>query len=111
MQIGDVTVDEGDTANFEATLSRESGKTVTVTWTASLETGDTAESADLGSTLSGTLVFDPGETSKPVEVATAEDTTDEPDETFTVTLTGGTTRRRPLRRRKARSSTTMPHRR
>ena len=89
MQIGDVTVDEGDTANFEATLSRESGKTVTVTWTASLETGDTAESADLGSTLSGTLVFDPGETSKPVEVATAEDTTDEPDETFTVTLTGG----------------------
>ena len=89
MQIGDVTVDEGDTATFTATLSPESGKTVTVTWTASLETGDTAAFADLGSTLSGTLVFDPGETSKPVEVATVEDLLDEDDETFTVILTGG----------------------
>ena len=89
MDIENVNVDEGDTANFTATLRQESGKTVTVNWTASLETGDTAESADLGSTLSGTLVFDPGETSKPVAVATAEDLLDEDSETFTVTLTGG----------------------
>ena len=89
MDIGDVNVDEGDTANFTATLRQESERTVTVNWTASVETGDTAESADLGSPLSGTLVFDPGETSKPVAVGTAEDLLDEDSETFTVTLTGG----------------------
>ena len=87
LRVGSVGILEGQTVIFTPTLSAASGKTVTATWTASVESGDTAEPADLRGTLTGTLSFDPGETSQRIFVSTAEDSLDEGYETFTVTVT------------------------
>ena len=86
LSVNDADANEGDGVVFTVTLSAESEKEVTVTYTASVESGDTAESGDLSGTLSGSLTFSPGDTSKTLTVSTTEDTTDEDDETFTVTL-------------------------
>ena len=78
---------EGGTLTFTVTLSVASEDTVGVTWTASAGgVSDTADTGDLAGTLTGTLSFAPGDTSKTFTVSTTEDTTDEADETFTVTL-------------------------
>ena len=82
---------EGDDMTFEVTLSGEGEEDdVTATWTASIESGDTAVAADLGSTTTGTLTIEggTGATSTSFKVPTVQDTTDEHDETFTVTLSG-----------------------
>ena len=86
--VSDASASEGEIASFTATLSAVSGKTVTVNWTASVESGDTAESSDLEATRSGSLTFAPGDRTKTFTVGTTEDTTDEDNETFTVTLSG-----------------------
>ncbi len=88
MGVSDGSASEGEIVSFTATLSAASGKTVTVNWTASAESGDTAESSDLGNTRSGSLTFPPGTLTKTFTVGTDEDTTDEDNETFTVTLSG-----------------------
>ena len=79
---------ESDGVAFTVTLSAAATTDVTVTWTASIETGDTAEAADFGST-TGTVTVVATQTTGTFTVPTAgdpEDTTDEDDETFTVTL-------------------------
>ena len=82
---------EGGTLTFTVTLSVASEHTVGVTWTASAGgASDTADTGDLAGSLTGTLSFAAGETSKTFMVSTAEDTTDEAAETFTVTLSGPT---------------------
>ena len=86
VSVADASASEGNAVSFTVTLSAASGKEVSATWTASIETGDTASAADLTGTLSGTLSFDPGATQQTFTVATTEDAVDEPDETFTVTL-------------------------
>ncbi len=90
LSINDASADEGDGAEFTATLSAASEKTITVGYTASVETGDTAASGDLSGTPSGTLTFararGGGPTSRTFTIATKEDNVDEDDETFTVTL-------------------------
>ena len=80
---------EGDAGaaplTFTVTLSAASGQTVTVNYAAA------SGSATLGTDFaaaSGTLTFDPGETSKPVPVQVSGDLLDEANETFTVTLSG-----------------------
>ena len=91
LSVNDVSGSEGGTLTFTVTLSVASEDTVGVTWTATAGgVSDTADTGDLAGSLTGTLTFAPGDTSKTFTVSTAEDTTDEADETFTVTLSGPT---------------------
>ncbi|MCP4348818.1 MAG: hypothetical protein GY795_25345 [Desulfobacterales bacterium] len=87
LDIDNASVSEGDsgtvTAQFFVTLSPASGKTVTVDYA----TADvTASAGDDYSTVSGTLSFSPGQTSKIVEVIVFGDVEDEADETFQINL-------------------------
>ena len=87
LDVDDVTVTEGDSGTVNATftvrLSTASGRTVTVDWATS--DGTATAGADY-TTGSGTLTFAAGETEKTFDVAVTGDTVDEPDETYTVTL-------------------------
>ena len=88
LSVANAAASEGDDLSFAVTLSAAAAAEVTATWTASIETGDTAVAADLGSTKTGTVTVAIGDTDATITVATAEDTTVEVNETFTVTLTG-----------------------
>jgi hypothetical protein len=89
LSIGDVSVTEGNggtvNAAFAVTISAASGKTVS----ASFATADGTASAGADyQAATGSLTFNPGETSKTVTVAVNGDTANEPDETFFVNLSG-----------------------
>ena len=86
LSVADASATEGSAVTFTATLSPASGRTVTVNWATSAETGDTATSGTDFTAANDTLTFMPGDTTATFTVATAEDTLDEPDETFTMTL-------------------------
>ena len=88
LSVADAAASEGDDLSFTVTLSAAAAADVTATWTASIETGDTAVAADLGTTKTGTVTVAIGDTDATITVATVEDTTVEVNETFTVTLTG-----------------------
>ena len=88
LSIADAAATEGSPVSFTVTLSAAAAATVTATWTASIETGDTAVAADLGTTTTGTVTVAIGDTMGTFTVATAPDTTVEVNETFTVTLSG-----------------------
>lgn len=82
---------EGDSGNntqliFDVSLSAESGKTVTVTYSTA---GDTAtQGIDYTAITSGTLTFAPGDTGpKQIEVTVLGDDIQEPSETVTLNLT------------------------
>jgi hypothetical protein len=79
-------VPEGDSgttnANFQVSLSTASDSTVTVDWDTSNGTADSSDYAED----SGTLTFQPGQTSKTVSVAVYGDTDVEGDELFYVYL-------------------------
>ncbi len=87
VSINDVTVAEGNAgtapATFTVSLDRPSPSPVTVDFATA--NGSAVAPADYAST-AGTVTFAPGETTKPVIVPVNGDTVDEPDETFTVTL-------------------------
>lgn len=91
ISVGNVTVPEGNvgptSASFSVTLSQPSAATVTVGWT----TGDASAVApnDYASA-SGTVMFDPGDTSETVSVNVSGDALAESDETFSVTLSAPT---------------------
>ena len=70
-------------AVFTVTLSAASGRTVTVDYTT---TSGTATAGTDFTTTAGTLTFAPGTTSRTISVPLTNDTTDESNETFTVTL-------------------------
>ena len=79
--------DEGDALSFTVTLSPATDQEVTASWAVSTSgTANTASSADLSGTTSGSLTFAADETSKTITVNTVEDSIHELDETFTVTL-------------------------
>ena len=87
LSIGDASVDEGDsgstTLDFTVTLDRTATDTVTVDW----ETSDGTATAGTDYTAgNGSLTFSSGDSSKTVSVTVAGDNVDEPNETFTVTL-------------------------
>ena len=88
LSVADAAATEGSNVSFTVTLSAAAATTVTATWTASIETGDTAVAADLGATKTGTVEITAGDTDATITVATVEDTTVEVNETFTVTLSG-----------------------
>lgn len=84
LSVDDVSApEESQSAAFTLSLSRESGKIVTVAYA----TGDGSATApgDYASR-SGTIIFLAGETSKAVSVGVVNDALVEPDETFTLAL-------------------------
>jgi len=85
VSINDVTDTEGvgATSDFTVTLSEVSGQTVTVNWATA---NGTALAGSDYTAASGTVTFDPGETTQPVSVSLLNDGTSEADETFVVNL-------------------------
>ena len=86
LSIMDASVEEGRTARFRVTLNGETEQPVTASYGTQSAQGDTATAGTDYHTKSGTLSFSVGTTEQTIEVATREDSVDEPDETFTVTL-------------------------
>ena len=87
VSVADATAEEGDPVKFTVALTAVSGREVTVNWATSVETGDTATAGtDFTAVPATTLTFRPGETEQAVTVQTTDDTIDEGNETFTVTL-------------------------
>ena len=87
LSIGDVTVGEGAEAEFTVTLSAVSGLAVMVDFT----TSDVSALAELDyETRSGRLTIPAGSTTGKIPVPVLDDVLDEPDETFTVTLSNPT---------------------
>ena len=87
--IGDVTVTEGGDLSFEVNLSNPSAEDINVTFTTS--DGTAVEGSDYNAT-TYTVFFPAGSTTGTVTVPTIQDTTDEPDETMTLSVqstTGG----------------------
>ena len=91
LSIADAEGDEDAGVEFTATLTTAVSAKVTATWTASIESGDTASAADLAATKTGEVEFDADATEAKFTVPVNNDTTDEPDQTFTVTLSGVST--------------------
>jgi len=97
VSIADDSGAEGGSVTFNVTLSTASGQTVTVDYDTSDNASATA--GDDYTAASGTVTFLPGSVLETITVSTLQDTLDEVDETFTVTLsnpvntsiTGGTT--------------------
>ena len=83
LSIADVSVPEAGAASLPVTLSAPSGKTITVAYATA--TGTAAAGTDFAAA-SGTLTFAPGVTTQQVPVPLIDDTLDEDDETFTVTM-------------------------
>ena len=88
LSVADVSANEGGTMTFTVTLSRASTEPVTVRWaTSSLDAdGDDSVAGTDYTAGNGTLTFGATDTSKTFTVTTREDTADEENETFTVTL-------------------------
>ncbi len=89
--IGDVSIVEGNSgisiATFNVTLSPASGSTVKVDYATA---NDTATSGSDYQSTTGTLTFNPGDTSKPINVTINGDRLIEPDENFFVNLSNAT---------------------
>ena len=87
LSVADASIVEGNsgpaTATFNVTLSVASTQTVTVSFATSNGTA-TAGSDYTGG--SGTVTFNPGQTSRPIGVLVTGDSVSEANETFTVTL-------------------------
>ena len=88
ISIEDQSVTEGDagtsTLTFNVTLSNPSDQTVTVDYTTTDDTATTADGDYVAA--SGTVTFNPGQTTQTVDVTVNGDLTHESDETFTVDL-------------------------
>jgi hypothetical protein len=87
VSVGDASGVEGGPIAFAVTLSGPYEASVTV------DVGTLAGTASEGTdyeALGTTITFDPGTTSKTVQVTTLEDAIDEPDETFTLSLSSPT---------------------
>ena len=87
ISITDTNVVEGRTASFTVRLSTPSGRKVTVQFATF---NGSADAPSEYATTAGTLTFDVGETTRTIEIATVDDSFDEPDETFSVRLTSPT---------------------
>ena len=83
LSIANATVEEGATAEFTVTLSMDSAQSITVNYWTSDGTAEAAWTTTLRLALTA---FSPGELVHTISVPTIEDENDEPNETFTVTL-------------------------
>ena len=91
LTIGDAQRAEGNTGTaplaFNVILSAASGRTVTAAYATTA--GSASAGSDFAAT-SGTVTFNPGQTSRQISVTVNGDSTVEADETFTVTLSAPT---------------------
>ena len=87
VSVSDASASEGDAVEFTVSLSAASSQQVTVQFGTS---GGTAASGTDFTAASGTLTFVANETSKTVSVSTTNDSLDEENETFTLTLSSPT---------------------
>ena len=87
VSVSDASAAEGDAVAFAVSLSATGSQQVTVQYATS---GGTATSGTDFTAESGTLTFAANETSKTVSVATTDDSVDEANETFTLTLSSPT---------------------
>ncbi len=91
LSIADVSLTEGNSGSsamtFTVSLSTASSKAITVAYATA---DNTATAGSDYTAVSGTLTFNPGETSKTFNVNIAGDSSPESDETFTVTLSSPT---------------------
>ena len=83
VSVSDASAAEGDSVAFTVSLSAASDREVTVDYATS---DGTAERGADFTAVAGTLTFAAGDTSSTVSVATTDDSVDEEDETFTLTL-------------------------
>ena len=83
VSVSDASAAEGDAVAFTVSLSAATSQQVTVAYATS---DGTATAGSDYTAESGTLTFAANETSKTVSVATTDDSVDEDDETFTLTL-------------------------
>ena len=87
LSVADASVTEGDsgttTMTFTVTLNPTTSGQVTVNWATADGTATAGTDYTAGN---GTLTFNAGDSSKTVSVSVAGDNVDEPNETFTVTL-------------------------
>ena len=95
LTIADASVTEGGEAQFTVTLTPVSGRDVSVQWTTGDDGADGANQATAGSdytaqTTAATLTIAAGSATGTIGVQTTEDSVDESDETFTVTLASPT---------------------
>ena len=97
LSINNVSQNEGNSGTTPFTFTVSLSKVSTLTTTVNFATADgTATTSASGpgnpdySAVSGTVTFNPGETSKPITVNVNGDTTAEPNETFTVNLSSPT---------------------
>ncbi len=86
ISVADASVTEGGNLSFVVTMNQAEAAAVTVDYATS---NGTASSSDY-TAASGTLTFSPGQTSKTVTVATADDATSESSETVMLTLSSVT---------------------
>ncbi len=93
LSIDTPTVTEGDngttTLAFTVMLSPASGRVVTMAY-ADSRSGTAASGIDYTALTAGTLTFNPGDTSKTIDVTVTGDTVDEPDETVVLRLSSAT---------------------
>ena len=88
VSVKNAEADEGDAVTFEVGLSGAVSSDVVVSYATSHGSGAGDASASDYTAASGRLTFSPGEALKQsVSVSTTEDTLDEPDEKFAVSLT------------------------
>ena len=80
--------DEGEPVAFPVRLTRAVDVALTLDWT--IEPGSATAGSDYPANQAGTVTIVMGTTSATIEVATVQDASHEPDETFTVQLTPGT---------------------
>ena len=85
LSIADTSVVEGDTAQFNVSLTSESAQPVTVSWATA--DGTAKEGTDYEAR-TATLTIPAGETVRQISVPTVEDDFHEPAERFRVTLSG-----------------------
>ena len=87
VSVSNASATEGSAVSFTVSLSTDSGRPVTVAYATA---SSTATSGTDFTAASGTLTFAEGTDSQTVSVSTTEDTDDEGDETFTLTLSSPT---------------------
>jgi hypothetical protein len=86
LSVSDASGAEGGQANFTVSLSKESGRPVTVS-AVTTGPGDASPNVDYTAT-SASIRFEPGEKSKTFSVPLRPDSVDEGDETFQVIISG-----------------------
>lgn len=89
ISINDITVVEGQDSQGTLTISLNSISTKAVTVNYSTTAGTATTNSDF-TAIAGTLTFNPGDTSKTLNVPILNDSLNEADEKFTVTLTNPT---------------------